>query len=116
MVLRSCSYPCFRYANDLQFVEAMTQLRARAGRDNFMQIHVSYVPSVHGEQKTKPTQMAIRTIRSAGLFPDSIAIRAEKPVSGMRERYKIKKTDCSSLSQRLSKRSHGSARYHQRTA
>ncbi|KAJ9618287.1 CTP synthase ura7 [Taxawa tesnikishii (nom. ined.)] len=64
----------------MPFVEAMTQLRARAGRDNFMQIHVSYVPSVHGEQKTKPTQMAIRTIRSAGLFPDSIAIRAEKPL------------------------------------
>ena len=62
----------------MPFVEAMTQLRARAGRDNFMQIHVSYVPMVHGEQKTKPTQMAIKAVRSAGLIPDLIACRCEK--------------------------------------
>jgi len=61
----------------MPFVEAMTQLRARAGRDNFMQIHVSYVPMVHGEQKTKPTQMAIKAVRSAGLIPDLIACRCE---------------------------------------
>ena len=64
----------------MPFVEAMTQLRARAGRDNFMQIHVSYVPMVHGEQKTKPTQMAIKAVRSAGLIPDLIACRCEKPL------------------------------------
>lgn len=64
----------------MPFVEAMTQLRARAGRDNFMQIHVSYVPMVHGEQKTKPTQMAIKAVRSAGLIPDLIACRCEHPL------------------------------------
>ncbi|GAB7356871.1 hypothetical protein MBLNU459_g7738t2 [Dothideomycetes sp. NU459] len=64
----------------MPFVEAMTQLRARAGRDNFMQIHVSYVPVVHGEQKTKPTQMAIKAVRSAGLIPDLIACRCEHPL------------------------------------
>ncbi|THX91576.1 CTP synthase [Aureobasidium pullulans] len=64
----------------MPFVEAMTQLRARAGRDNFMQIHVSYVPLVHGEQKTKPTQMAIKAVRSAGLIPDLIACRCENPL------------------------------------
>lgn len=57
----------------MPFVEAMTQLRVRAGRDNFMQIHVSYVPMVHGEQKTKPTQMAIKAVRSAGLVPDLVS-------------------------------------------
>lgn len=64
----------------MPFVEAMTQLRGRAGRDNFMQIHVSYVPMVHGEQKTKPTQMAIKAVRSAGLIPDLIACRCETPL------------------------------------
>lgn len=64
----------------MPFVEAMTQLRSRAGRDNFMQIHVSYVPMVHGEQKTKPTQMAIKAVRSAGLIPDLIACRCEMPL------------------------------------
>ncbi|KAF2225112.1 CTP synthase N-terminus-domain-containing protein [Elsinoe ampelina] len=64
----------------MPFVEAMTQLRVRAGRDNFMQVHVSYVPMVHGEQKTKPTQMAIKAVRSAGLIPDLIACRCESPL------------------------------------
>jgi len=56
----------------MPFVEALTQLRVRAGKDNFMQIHVSYVPVVHDEQKTKPTQMAIKAVRSAGLIPDLV--------------------------------------------
>ncbi|KAK4624720.1 CTP synthase [Fulvia fulva] len=64
----------------MAFVEALCELRRNAGRDNFMQIHVSYVPVVHGEQKTKPTQMAIKAVRSAGLIPDLIACRCEYPL------------------------------------
>ncbi|KAL5396483.1 CTP synthase [Paraphaeosphaeria minitans] len=56
----------------MPFVEAMTQLRRRAGRNNFLQIHVSYVPVINGEQKTKPTQQAIKAVRSAGLVPDLV--------------------------------------------
>ncbi|KAF1809146.1 putative CTP synthase [Eremomyces bilateralis CBS 781.70] len=62
----------------MPFVEALTALRRRAGKDNFMQIHVSYVPLIHGEQKTKPTQHTIRSVRSAGLIPDLIACRCER--------------------------------------
>lgn len=54
------------------FVEAMRQLRRRAGKDNFLQVHVSLVPVIHGEQKTKPTQQAIRDARSVGLAPDLV--------------------------------------------
>ncbi|KAJ4294023.1 CTP synthase ura7 [Kalmusia sp. IMI 367209] len=61
----------------MPFVEAMTQLRRRAGKNNFLQIHVSYVPVINGEQKTKPTQQAIKAVRSAGLIPDLIACRCE---------------------------------------
>jgi CTP synthase len=57
----------------MPFVEALTQLRTRAGRGNFAQIHVSYIPVINGEQKTKPTQQAIRGVRSAGLIPDLVA-------------------------------------------
>ncbi|KIW02394.1 CTP synthase [Verruconis gallopava] len=64
----------------MPFVEALTQLRSRAGRGNFAQIHVSYVPVINGEQKTKPTQHAVRAVRSAGLIPDLIACRCEKPL------------------------------------
>ena len=58
----------------MPFVEALAQLRRRAGRDNFMQIHVSYVPIIHGEQKTKPTQHAIKTVRSNGMIPDLVRL------------------------------------------
>ena len=54
------------------FVEALRQLRRRAGKDNFLQIHVSLVPVISGEQKTKPTQQAIRDVRAAGLSPDLV--------------------------------------------
>ncbi|KAK5118416.1 CTP synthase [Meristemomyces frigidus] len=62
------------------FVEALTELRRKCKREDFMQIHVSYIPVVHGEQKTKPTQMAIKAVRSAGLIPDLIACRCEYPL------------------------------------
>ncbi|KAI9782336.1 MAG: CTP synthase ura7 [Geoglossum umbratile] len=62
------------------FIEAMRQLRRRAGKDNFLQIHVSLIPVVGGEQKTKPTQQAIRDVRSAGLSPDLIACRCVQPL------------------------------------
>lgn len=64
----------------MAFVEALCELRRKLPRDDFMQIHVSYVPIVHGEQKTKPTQMAIKGVRSSGLVPDLIACRCEKPL------------------------------------
>ncbi|KAJ5669315.1 hypothetical protein N7462_010385 [Penicillium macrosclerotiorum] len=62
------------------FVEALRQLRRRAGKNNFVQIHVSLVPVINDELKTKPTQQAIRDARSAGLSPDLIACRCERPL------------------------------------
>lgn len=57
------------------FVEALRQFQFRVGSDNFALIHVSLVPVIHGEQKTKPTQAAIKDLRSLGLTPDMIACR-----------------------------------------
>lgn len=54
------------------FVEAMRRLRRRAGKDNFLHAHVSLIPVINGEQKTKPTQQAIRDARSTGLNPDLV--------------------------------------------
>lgn len=65
------------------FVEALRQFQFRVGHDNFALIHVSLVPVIHGEQKTKPTQAAIKDLRSLGLMPDMIGCRCstdlEKP-------------------------------------
>lgn len=46
-----------------------------------MTIHVSYVPTIHGEQKTKPTQHAVKSVRSYGLIPDLVACRCETPLA-----------------------------------
>lgn len=57
------------------FVEALRQFQFRVGKENFALIHVSLVPVIHGELKTKPTQAAIRDLRSLGLSADIIACR-----------------------------------------
>ncbi|KAF9458940.1 CTP synthase N-terminus-domain-containing protein [Collybia nuda] len=57
------------------FVEAMRQFQFRVGYDNFALIHVSLVPDLHGEQKTKPTQTTVHSLRGLGLLPDLIACR-----------------------------------------
>jgi CTP synthase len=61
----------------LPFVESLRQFQFRVGRENFAVVHVSLVPEVSGgEQKTKPTQHAVRELRSLGLSPDIICCRA----------------------------------------
>ncbi|MCO5609439.1 hypothetical protein L7F22_063665 [Adiantum nelumboides] len=62
------------------FVEALRQFQFRVGQENFALIHVSLVPVVGGEQKTKPTQAAIRDLRGLGLVPDMIAARCVEPL------------------------------------
>ncbi|TMW55960.1 hypothetical protein Poli38472_008608 [Pythium oligandrum] len=60
------------------FLEALRQFQFRVGVENFCLVHVSLVPVLGsvGEQKTKPTQHAIKELRSAGLTPDVIICRA----------------------------------------
>ncbi|KAI5474848.1 CTP synthase [Pseudohyphozyma bogoriensis] len=62
------------------FVEAMRQFQFRVGQDNFALIHVSLVPAINGELKTKPTQASIRDLRGLGLMPDLIACRCPAPL------------------------------------
>lgn len=54
------------------FVEAMRQFQFRVGYENFALIHVSLVPDMHGEQKTKPTQTTVHALRGLGLLPDLV--------------------------------------------
>ena len=60
------------------FLEALRQFQFRVGVENFCLVHVSLVPVLGsvGEQKTKPTQHAIKELRSAGLSPDVIICRS----------------------------------------
>ncbi|CAG7956490.1 unnamed protein product [Penicillium salamii] len=67
------------------FIYALAQLRKKVGKQNFVHVHVSYVPvAIPGtvsEQKTKPTQRALRDIRGAGLDPELIVCRSKTPLS-----------------------------------
>src|SRR5882762_2678740 len=56
------------------FIEAMRQFQFRVGHENFALIHVSLVPDMHGEQKTKPTQTTVHALRGLGLLPDLVSL------------------------------------------
>lgn len=46
----------------MPFVEALRQLQLRVKRENFCLVHVSMVPTVNEEQKTKPTQHSVKGV------------------------------------------------------
>lgn len=50
----------------------MRQFQFRMGRENFALIHVSLVPDIHGEQKTKPTQVRNDCVISTGANTEMI--------------------------------------------
>ncbi|WP_172802237.1 CTP synthase [Agrococcus jejuensis] len=65
------------------FIEAARQVRHELGRKNVFFVHVSLVPflGASGEQKTKPTQHSVATLRSIGIQPDALVLRSDRPVS-----------------------------------
>ncbi|WP_281282073.1 CTP synthase [Rarobacter faecitabidus] len=64
------------------FLEAARQVRHELGRDNVFFLHVSLVPYIgpSGELKTKPTQHSVAALRSIGIQPDAIVLRADRDV------------------------------------
>mgnify|MGYP002758667492 CR=1 FL=1 len=70
------------------FIEAARQLRHELGRDNVFFVHVSLVPfmGASGEQKTKPTQHSVAALRSAGIQPDALVLRSDRPVTEANKR------------------------------
>ena len=74
------------YQNML-FLEAARMIKLKSPK-NLMFILVSYIPipKMIGEMKTKPTQYAARTLNSAGIQPDIILARSEKPLDKFKKR------------------------------
>jgi CTP synthase len=66
----------------LPFLEAIRQVRHEIGRDNVFFLHVSLLPYIgpSGELKTKPTQHSVSSLRSIGIQPDAIVLRADREV------------------------------------
>ncbi|RHA40483.1 CTP synthase [Cellulomonas rhizosphaerae] len=64
------------------FLEAARQVRHDLGRDNCFFLHISLLPYIgpSGELKTKPTQHSVAALRSIGIQPDAIVLRADRDV------------------------------------
>lgn len=64
------------------FMEAIRQMRREVGEDNVMYIHCTLVPLLHAahEMKTKPTQHSVAELRSIGIQPNMLVLRAEEPI------------------------------------
>jgi CTP synthase len=73
----------------LPFLEAARQVRQDVGRDKVFFLHVSLVPYLapSGEQKSKPTQHSVQSLRSIGITPDAIVCRSDRPIpEGMKRK------------------------------
>jgi CTP synthase len=66
----------------LPFLEAVRQVRHEVGRTNVFFLHVSLLPYIGpaGELKTKPTQHSVAALRSIGIQPDALVLRANREV------------------------------------
>ena len=76
---------------NLFYYEAARILTLKNPKD-VIHIHVSYLPTPPhlGEPKTKPTQQSVRALNSAGIQPDFIVARSEKPLDNRRrDRFSI---------------------------
>jgi CTP synthase len=74
----------------LPFFEAIRQLGNELGPDHAAFVHLTlapYIPSA-GELKTKPTQHSVKELRSIGIQPDMLLIRADREIPE-NERRKI---------------------------
>ncbi|MFZ2299973.1 MAG: CTP synthase [Candidatus Moraniibacteriota bacterium] len=73
------------YENVL-FLEAVRMMKIGSPAD-VITVMVSYIPtpSTVGEMKTKPTQHAVRLLNSAGVQPDIIVARADRPLDEKRK-------------------------------
>lgn len=71
---------------NLIFLEAGRRMKLEMP-DRILFVFVSYlpIPAKVGEMKTKPTQTAVTILNSAGIQPDFILARSEKPIDNKRK-------------------------------
>ena len=62
------------------YLRAICDMRNNLPRSHFMLVHVSLIPYISHEQKTKPTQHSVSLLRQAGLFPEMLVCRCESPL------------------------------------
>ncbi len=74
----------------LPFFEAIRQLGNDLPRGQALFVHLTLLPFIPsaGELKTKPTQHSVKELRSIGIQPDVLLVRADRPIPPA-ERRKI---------------------------
>ncbi len=67
----------------LPYLEALRQLRRELGVENCLNVHLTLIPylSAAKELKTKPTQHSVKELLQAGIQPDILVCRTEKPLN-----------------------------------
>ena len=73
---------CVGDIESLPFIEAVRQARWDLGDNNALVIHLTLIPylSAAKELKTKPTQHSVKQLLEAGINPDILVCRTEKPL------------------------------------
>jgi CTP synthase len=66
----------------LPFFEAIRQFGNELPRGHAVYIHLTLMPYIAsaGELKTKPTQHSVKELRSIGIQPDILLVRADRPI------------------------------------
>jgi len=66
----------------MPFMEAIRQLGNDLPRGNAVYVHLTLMPYIPaaGELKTKPTQHSVKELRSIGIAPDILLVRADRPI------------------------------------
>ena len=74
----------------LPFFESIRQLGNDLPRGGCIYLHLSYMPYIAaaGELKTKPTQHSVKELRSIGIQPDILLVRADREIP-LSERRKL---------------------------
>lgn len=66
----------------MPFLEAIRQLGNELPRGGAIYVHLTLMPWIPaaGELKTKPTQHSVKELRSIGIAPDILLVRADRPI------------------------------------
>ncbi|OGJ52001.1 CTP synthase [Candidatus Peregrinibacteria bacterium RIFOXYB2_FULL_32_7] len=66
----------------LPYLETIRQIRHEIGKENSLFVHLTLLPYLKAakELKTKPTQVSVRELRSIGIQPDIIMLRADHAI------------------------------------
>jgi CTP synthase len=73
---------CVGDIESLPFIEAVRQVKWDLGPSNSIVIHLTLLPYLNAakELKTKPTQHSVKDLLEAGIQPDILVCRTEKPL------------------------------------